>query len=165
MIVGATRVSLLIVGGLNIILTQTRIWNSTASRDLHSSSVIPIALTTGVHENIVNAWKHMGLNQIPDANDGAPQRVAETVEDRRDGLRQLTSVAYPLERAHIMTDTFVDRIILSDSTLGKVAIGVEFVGYHPLDVKASCKVLLCCGPYRIPQVRLRPWVRNFTIFK
>ncbi|KAL8716827.1 MAG: hypothetical protein Q9225_005877 [Loekoesia sp. 1 TL-2023] len=96
--------------------------------------------------------KHLGLKEIPDANNGAPQGVAELVENRRDGLRQITSVAYPLNGAHIMTETFVARIILSDSELGKVATGVELADGRQLSVKASGEVLLCGGAYRSPQV-------------
>ena len=46
-----------------------------------------------------------------------------------------------------MTDTFVNRLILSDSTLRKVVTGVEFVGRRQLNVRASCEVLQYFGPY------------------
>lgn len=119
---------------------------------MHTASVSSSGRHYPLRETILNAWKGVGLKQIPDANNGAPQGVAELVENRRDGLRQLTSVAYPLKGVHVMTDSFVSRIILSDGTLGKVATGVELVGGRQLNVKASGEVLLCAGAYRSPQV-------------
>lgn len=119
---------------------------------MHTSSVTSSGRHYPLRENVLNAWKHIGLEEIPDANNGAPQGVAELVENRRDGLRQLTSVVYPLKGAHVMTETFVARIILSDSKLGKVATGVELAGGRQLSVKAGGEVLLCGGAYRSPQV-------------
>lgn len=119
---------------------------------MHTSSVTSSGRHYPLRENILGAWKHIGLDEIPDANNGAPQGVAELVENRRDGLRQLTSVAYPLQGVHVMTETFVARIILSDSKLGKVATGVELAGGRQLGIKAGGEVLLCGGAYRSPQV-------------
>lgn len=119
---------------------------------MHTSSVISSGRRYPLRETILNAWKHIGLKEIPDANNGAPQGVAELVENRRDGLRQLTSVAYPLNAVHVMTETFVARIILSDSKFGKVATGVELADGRQVRVKADGEVLLCAGAYRSPQV-------------
>lgn len=73
----------------------------------------------------LQAWKRLGLEEIGDADDGFPQRVAELVENRRGGLRQLTSQVYPLKGAHILIETMVKRFVLMDSPNGKVATGVE----------------------------------------
>ncbi|KAI4267314.1 MAG: hypothetical protein L6R38_008306, partial [Xanthoria sp. 2 TBL-2021] len=130
---------------------------------MHTSSVSSSGRHYPLRETILNAWKDVGLKQIPDANNGAPQGVAELVENRRDGFRQLTCVAYPLKGVHIMTDTLVNRIILSDGTLGKVAIGVELVGGRQLNVKASGEVLLCGGAYRSPQVLMLSGIGDQSI--
>ncbi|KAL9579653.1 MAG: hypothetical protein Q9212_004980 [Teloschistes hypoglaucus] len=105
-----------------------------------------------LRETILNAWKSIGLKEVADANNGAPQGVAELVENRCDGLRQLTSVAYPLTGAQIMTETYVARITLHDNKLGKVATGVELANGRRLSIKESGEVLLCGGAYRSPQV-------------
>lgn len=119
---------------------------------MHTSSVTSSGRHYPLRETILNAWKHVGLKEIPDGNTGAPQGVAELVENRLDGLRQLTSAAYPLKGAHIMTETLVARILLSESKLGKVATGVELVDGRKMSVKAGGEVLVCAGAYRSPQV-------------
>lgn len=93
-----------------------------------------------------------GNAEIKDANKGFPQGVAELVENRRNGLRQLTSHVYPLKGAHILTETMVKRNIFPDSPHGKVAVGIELADDRQLRVKAGGEVLLCGGSYRSPQV-------------
>jgi choline dehydrogenase-like flavoprotein len=100
----------------------------------------------------LNAWKSLGLDEIEDANNGAPQGIAELVETRRDGLRQLTSVVYPLTGVHVMLETMVHRVILSDGKNGKVASGVELADGRQFYVKVGGEVLLCGGAYRSPQI-------------
>lgn len=96
----------------------------------------------------------MGLEEIDDANNGFPQGIAELVENRRDGLRQLTSQVYPLKGADILTENMVKRVILNDGSHGKVATGVELADARQLHVKTGGEVLLCAGSYRSPQVLL-----------
>lgn len=119
---------------------------------MHTSSVTTSGRKYPLRETILQAWKRLGLKQIEDANNGHPQGVAELVENRRDGLRQLTSQVYPLKGADILTETMVKRVILSDGLNGKVAVGVELADARELRVKAGGEVLLCGGTYRSPQV-------------
>ena len=119
---------------------------------MHTSSVKTSGRRYPLREKILQAWKRLGLKEINDANNGFPQGVAELVENRRDGLRQLTSQVYPLKGADIMLETMVKRILLSDGPHGKVAIGVELADGRPLYLKPGGEVLLCAGSYRSPQV-------------
>lgn len=119
---------------------------------MHTSSVTTSGRKYPLREFILQAWKRLGLKEIEDANNGFPQGVAELVENRRNGLRQLTSHVYHLKGAHILTETMVKRIILSDSPHGKVAVGVELADDRQLHVKAGGEVLLCGRSYRSPQV-------------
>ncbi|KAL8833600.1 MAG: hypothetical protein Q9170_004183 [Blastenia crenularia] len=130
---------------------------------MHTSSVTTSGRRYPLCETIRDAWKEIGLKEIPDANNGAPQGVAELVENRRDGLRQLTSVAYSLNGVHIITEKLVSRIVLSDGNLGKVATGVELIGGRQLNVKAGGEVLLCGGAYRSPQVLMLSGIGDKTV--
>ena len=105
-----------------------------------------------LRDTILNAWKSLGLKEIKDANNGFPQGIAELVENRRDGLRQLTSQVYPLNGIHILTNTMVGRIILGEERGDKVATGVELTDGRQLRVDSAGEVLLCAGSYRSPQV-------------
>ena len=121
---------------------------------MHTSSVTTSGRKYPLRETILQAWKSLGLEHIEDANNGSPQGIAELVENRRDGLRQLTSQVYPLKGAEILTDTMVKRVILEDGSGGKTATGVELVDNRQLRVKTEGEVLLCGGSYRSPQVLL-----------
>ena len=59
---------------------------------------------------------------------------------------------YPLKGAHILTETTVKRVILTDSPNGKVATGVELADGRQVHVKAGGEVLICGGSYRSPQI-------------
>ena len=119
---------------------------------MYTSSVTTSGRQYPLRQTILEAWKGLGLKQIEDANNGFPQGIAELVENRRNGLRQLTSEVYPLKGAHILTETMVKRILLSDSPHGKIAIGVELADMRQLYIKTGGEVLLCGGSYRSPQV-------------
>ena len=119
---------------------------------MHTSSVTTSRRKYPLRETILQAWKRLGLEEIEDANNGFPQGIAELVENRRDGLRQLTSQVYPLKGAQILTENMVKRVLLNDGSHGKVAIGVELADARQLHVKTGGEVLLCGGSYRSPQV-------------
>ena len=119
---------------------------------MHTCSVTTSGRKYPLRENVLQAWKRLGLEEIEDANNGFPQGVAELVENRRDGLRQLTSDVYSLKGAHILTETMVKRVILADGPQGKVAIGVELADGRQLLVETGGEVFLCGGSYRSPQL-------------
>lgn len=119
---------------------------------MHTSSVKSSGRHYSLHDTIHNAWRSIGLKQVPDANNGAPQGVVELVENRHDGLCQLTSVAYFQLGAQIMTETYVARITLGDKNFGKVFPGVRLTDGRRLSIKESGEVLLCGSAYRSPQV-------------
>ena len=78
---------------------------------MYTSSVTTSGRQYPLRQTVLWAWKRLGLEQIEDANDGFPQGIAELVENRRNGLRQLTSEVYPLKGAHILAETMVKRIL------------------------------------------------------
>ena len=101
---------------------------------MYTSSVTTSGRHYPLRQTILNAWKGLGLKQIEDANNGFSQGIAELVENRRNGLRQLTSEVYPLEGAHILPETTVNRILLSDSPQGKIATSVELADMRQLHI-------------------------------
>jgi len=120
---------------------------------MYTSSVTTSGRRYPLRETTLEAWKSLGLEEIEDANNGFPQGIAELVENRRDGFRQLTSQVYPLQGAHILTETMVKRIILTEAQGGeKVAIGVELAEGRQIHVKPEGEILLCAGSYRSPQI-------------
>ena len=92
---------------------------------MHTVSVSSSGRKYPLRDTILEAWGHLGLNKIADANNGKPLGIAELVENRRDGLRQLTSTFYPLKGVHVMTDTLLGKILLSNDGQGMIATGVE----------------------------------------
>lgn len=119
---------------------------------MYISSVTSSGRSYPLRETILKAWKRLGLEENLDANNGVSQGIAELIENRRDGLRQLTSVIYPLRGAHLLTETMVSRVILTNGQQGKVATGVELADKRQIHVKSGGEVILCGGAYRSPQI-------------
>ena len=119
---------------------------------MHTTSVSASGRKYPLRETVRKAWLNLGLEEVQDANKGAPLGVTELVENRRDGLRQLTSVAYPLKGVHVMTETLVDRVLLRDGSHGKIAYGVELVDKRQFHLRPEGEIILSAGAYRSPQV-------------
>lgn len=131
------------------------------SGPVYTSSVTGSGRRYPLRDTILKLWKRIYLKEIPDANNGAPHGVAELVENRRDGKRQLTSDMYPLTGARILTETMVKKIILGDEKQGKkVASGVELADGHRISVKDGGEVLVCGGAYRSPQILMLSGIGN-----
>lgn len=88
------------------------------------------------------------MKHIADGNSGSPQGLAELVENRNEGKRQLASSVYPLEGIKVLTDTLVARILVT----AKKATGVELADGQVISAKRE--VILSAGAYRTPQVLL-----------
>ncbi|KAI9695825.1 MAG: hypothetical protein M1820_008380 [Bogoriella megaspora] len=127
---------------------------------MYTSSASSSGRKYPLRKSIQDAWSQIGLKQVPDANNGSPTGFAELVENRRDGLRQLTSVVYPLNGVHVMTDTVVARVLISEGDNTKSAVGVELADGHQLRIKPSGEVIVSSGAYRSPQVLLLSGIGN-----
>ncbi|KAL2837627.1 GMC oxidoreductase [Aspergillus pseudoustus] len=112
--------------------------------------------STGRHyplrETLVEAWKENGVQPLPglDGNGGNPKGLAELTENRRDGLRQLASAVYPLDRVRVLTNTLVKRILIEKAHAGAPkAVGVETADGN----RYYGNELICsAGSYRTPQL-------------
>ncbi|MCJ1314524.1 hypothetical protein MMC25_008206 [Agyrium rufum] len=121
---------------------------------MYTSSVTSSGRKYPGRQQTLEMWKGIGLKHIEDANDGNPQGVAELVENRHNGLRQLTNVVYPLKGVRVMTETFVRKVILTEQSGKKVATGVELTDGKTVHVKDGGEVILSGGAYRSPQLLL-----------
>jgi choline dehydrogenase-like flavoprotein len=102
-----------------------------------------------LRDTIFKLWSHLGLQHVPDANNGHPQGITDLVENWKDGKRQIASDAYPLDGVKVLTDSLVRRIIINDD---KVAVGVELASGEIHMVKKGGQVVVSAGAYRTPQV-------------
>lgn len=116
---------------------------------IHIESVSSSGRKYPLREPVKEAWAEVGLPHVADANSGHPRGLAELTENRRDGLRQLASTAYPLDKVEVLTEAIVQRVIFDTSGQVK-ATGIELTDGRTFT--ARNQVILACGAYRTPQV-------------
>ncbi|KAL9100153.1 MAG: hypothetical protein Q9163_004438 [Psora crenata] len=119
---------------------------------MYTSSVSASGRQYPLREISLKAWKSLGLKQVWDANNGSTLGVTELVENRRDGLRQLTSVVYPLNGVQVITGALASRIILQALEGSTVAVGVELTDCRQFHVKHGGEVIIAAGAYHSPQL-------------
>ncbi|CZR59982.1 related to alcohol oxidase [Phialocephala subalpina] len=107
-----------------------------------------------LRQTILAAWASNGVQALPDldANDGSPQGLGELVENRRNGLRQLSSSAYSLDGVTVLTNTLVKQVLLNQKGSHTTAVGVELANGTQFSVRRE--VILSAGAYRTPQLLL-----------
>ena len=104
-----------------------------------------------LRDHTLKLWSNLpGLKVNDDANGGHPQGISDLVENWKDGKRQITSSAYPLEGVEVLANTLVRRVIFED----KIAVGVECENGEIRRVKSNGQVVISAGAYRTPQVLL-----------
>ena len=96
-------------------------------------------------------WLQAGFQGISDANAGYPQGIAELVDNRRDGLRQLTSDVYRLDGVTAMTGTIVKRVILEQIDGHQRAVAVELEDGSQIKLATNGEIIASAGAYRTPQ--------------
>lgn len=99
---------------------------------------------------VKQAWEEIGAKEIADINAGSPLGMGELIDNRRDGLRQPASSVYPLSGVQVWTETLVQRILIEERGVKKIATGVELVDGRILFAKKE--VIVSAGTYRTPQV-------------
>ncbi|MCJ1289194.1 hypothetical protein MMC34_000726 [Xylographa carneopallida] len=127
---------------------------------MYTTSVSTSGRKYPLRSSILDAWMHLGLDKIDDANSGKPLGVAELVENRRDGLRQLTSTVYALKGVHVMTETLVSKILLEGNGPDRTATGVELEDKRQFRIKTGGEVILSAGAYRTPQLLILSGIGN-----
>ncbi|TDZ48329.1 Oxygen-dependent choline dehydrogenase [Colletotrichum trifolii] len=120
---------------------------------LHVASVTSTGRAYPLREAVAAGWDELGVPSLPgnDSNAGDNIGRAELTEVRRNGLRELPPVIYPLDGVTILTDTLVEKIILSNSSAcGTLeARGVQLANGTQI---SSRNVISAAGAYRSPQL-------------
>lgn len=122
---------------------------------MHIQSVLNTKRQYPLRDNVLESWKKLGINALEnlDGNAGHPLGVADLCENRRQGRREIASVAYPLDGATVMTKTTVAKILIQadnghsghhlKATGIKLANGTEIHGKE---------IILSAGAIRTPQL-------------
>ncbi|KAF2804349.1 glucose dehydrogenase [Mytilinidion resinicola] len=134
-------------------------WNASANPEEHGfvgpmwfASVSSTGRNYPLRNTIKSAWAEAGL--LPpadgDANDGTPLGLGELNENRKNGLRELASSAYPLAGVTVLTNTLVGKILISQVAGSLFATGVKLA--NGTEFYAKKQVILSAGAYRTPQL-------------
>lgn len=102
---------------------------------------------------VQEAWNSVGVKYNPDINSGSPFGLADVVENRENGMRQMSSSVYTLD-VEIMTETLVKRVLVEERGSQKVAIGVVLEDKDESQIMARQEVIIAAGAYRTPQLMM-----------
>ncbi|KAF2260271.1 choline dehydrogenase [Lojkania enalia] len=91
------------------------------------------------------AWNELGVKPA-NTSSGSMTGLSELKENVRNGLRQPSYAAYPLDGVTVLTNTSAHRVTFT----GVKANGVELTDGRV--AKANKEVILCSGAYRTPQI-------------
>ncbi|KAJ2973610.1 hypothetical protein NQ176_g6507 [Zarea fungicola] len=118
---------------------------------MHTSSVSRSDPTRRypLREKVRDAWKEIGVNLIPDYNNGHPLGLGEVVENWHNGIRQPAHETLDLSNVKILCGVTVSRVLVEGVT-SKRATGVELL--DGTWVCAKREVIISTGTYRTPQV-------------
>lgn len=119
---------------------------------MHTSTPSSSGRKYPLRDAAFNMWSQAGFKGISDANAGSPQGIAELVDNRRDGMRQLTSDVYPLDGVTVMTGTIVKRVTMEQADGGLRAVGVELGDGIRIKLATNGEVIASAGTYRTPQL-------------
>lgn len=103
-----------------------------------------------LREEVYSAWNRVGVKDVKDANAGSSLVIAETVENWKEGKRQLGSEAYDLSGVQVLTDMLVQRVVVEDKDGVKKVTGVELADGR--SIAAKKEVVISAGAYRTPQL-------------
>ncbi|CAJ2511031.1 Uu.00g066560.m01.CDS01 [Anthostomella pinea] len=99
-------------------------------------------------ETVLKAWAELGVSHNVDMKDGASVGVNEIHENcDSEGKRQPSNVVYPLDKANVLTNLPVHRVIFDGTNR---ATGVELVDGRK--VTARKEVILSAGAYQTPKI-------------
>ena len=108
-----------------------------------------------LREPLKNAMLELGLDLVPDYNDGFPagKGIGEGVETWKDGKRQAAQHVMDLSNVKVLCGTYVDHVVVvedDDGKGGKRATGIQLAGGAL--ITANREVIVSAGAYRTPQI-------------
>ncbi|KAI0145093.1 choline dehydrogenase [Xylariaceae sp. FL1272] len=98
-----------------------------------------------LREPVKKAWMELGVPLNLERKNGSITGVTEFCENSRDGMRQPSQMAFPLDNVQVLTKTTGRRVIFDGTT----AIGVELADGRKITTRKE--VIVCAGAYRTPQ--------------
>lgn len=106
-----------------------------------------------LRDRVLQSWNDLGFNTLwrLDANDGNPVGVGDLCENRSNGKRQIASVVYPLGGITLLTEMFVQNVVLTTEGETTTATGVKLANGTELEGR---NIILAAGTIRTPQVLL-----------
>ncbi|CAH0023616.1 unnamed protein product [Clonostachys rhizophaga] len=118
---------------------------------VHAQTVTSTGRKYPLREPVLGSWQEIGYTPAPnfDGNSGSPIGIADVCENRNDGRRQIASVVYPLDGITVLTETFVQNILINGTGDLVVAEGIKLS--NGTDIKAK-HVVLSAGALRTPQL-------------
>lgn len=101
---------------------------------------------------LLESYGQIGIQPcyLLDADAGNPQGVGDYTDNRHNGTRQIASNAYSLDGVTVLTDTMVQRVLVSGDGNTTQATGIELVNGTQILGK---EVILSAGAIHTPQVR------------
>lgn len=99
-----------------------------------------------LRDAVKDAWASLGVPQNLERKGGSIAGLVDMHENSRDGQRQPSYAAYPLDGVQVLANTLVQRVTFSGTT----ATGVELADGRKLTARKE--LILCGGAYRTPQL-------------
>ncbi|KAH7253272.1 hypothetical protein B0J15DRAFT_38828 [Fusarium solani] len=115
-------------------------------------SISSLNRTFPMRKPLIESWEELGISPAPDFdhNRGNPMGIGEMQENRNHGRRQQSSLVFPIDKATVLTETLVQKVITQKSHKGQVvAQGVQLANGTQIRGK---EVILSAGAYRTPQI-------------
>lgn len=104
-----------------------------------------------LREPLQKAWEEVGVQYLPDGNNGQQNGLTEMVEVWLKGARQLPGKILDLSKVEVRESSTVQRVTFEQvNGQEPVANGVDLVGGEHL--VATKEVIVCSGVYHTPQV-------------
>ncbi|KAJ4172591.1 hypothetical protein NW754_002793 [Fusarium falciforme] len=115
-------------------------------------SISSLNRTFPMRKPLIESWEELGIRPAPDFdhNRGNPMGIGEMQENRNHGRRQQSSLVFPIDKATVLTEALVQKVITQKSPKGQVvAQGVQLANGTQIRGK---EVILSAGAYRTPQI-------------
>ena len=104
----------------------------------------------GLRDSVKAAFTELGFSPSKDSS-GSTAGISEFVENWHNGLRQTSAKAYGLKEVEVMTNTLVDRVIITKGSGGEhVATAVQLADGRKISAKKE--IIISAGAYKTPQV-------------
>jgi choline dehydrogenase-like flavoprotein len=103
-----------------------------------------------LREDLRRAWEESGVGYKGDPNSGRPNGVTEALQLWLDGKRQLPHQILRLERATVMENSMVAKVVFDEGASPPTAKGVQLL--DGTTISAREEVIISAGVFHTPQI-------------